>query len=82
MLGLVHVVQAVGASEHPLEVRFFTTVFGMICSNIFFAHRYFNNPTAKFQEVMRELAVGLMVQVDLFALQAGLLHQIGSVRPR
>ena len=40
--------------------RFFTTLFGMVVVNAFFAHRYFNNELAEFKIEVDKLALALM----------------------
>ena len=40
--------------------RFFTTMYGMLVTNCFFAHRYFNNQLADFKSELDQLALALM----------------------
>ena len=40
--------------------RFFTSMLGILVTNCFFAHRYFNKPDASFKEEMDRLALKLM----------------------
>ena len=41
-------------------LRFFTTMFGCVDTNIFFAHRYYKDGKAEFAEVMRQVAMSLI----------------------
>ena len=39
--------------------RYFTTLLGMVFTNAFFLRRFFNDRSAEFKDVMREISVGL-----------------------
>lgn len=65
---------------NQFSMRFGTTIFGMMFTDAFFAHKYWNDPNADFKAEMGKLAYRMMHNPDLPAKQPAAAPQVSRKR--